>query len=153
MSDSTLAINHLRYYQWTYTYFEPVRNVWTAWLIAFHKEALTLAYVLLFNGLFQKYASGIRFNPVSDAGRIALTNYIAQSVLCGFIFYGYGLGLHNTFSRHQLLGVVVAIWILQLIASRAWCRRFRFGPLEWLWRRLTYQKSFDQARTEHASAG
>lgn len=134
-----LSINYVRYYQWTYEYFEPVRQVWMGWLVAFHKELLGLAYVLLLNGLYQKYGLRFRFDPVSDAGRTALTNYIAQSMVCGFIFYGYGLGRYNVFARHELLYVVVLIWALQLVASWLWCRKFRYGPLEWAWRRLTYR--------------
>ena len=105
-----LAINHVRYEQWTFAYFEPVQDVGRGWLIAFHKELLGVAYILLLNGLFQKYGSRLRTNPVSDAGRTALSNYIAQSAVCGAIFYGYGLGLHNTLARHELLYLVALIW-------------------------------------------
>lgn len=134
-----LAINYMRYEQWTFAYFEPVQEVWRGWLIAFHKELLGVAYVLVLNGLFQKYLSRLRTNPVSDAGRTALSNYVAQSVVCGALFYGYGLGLHGTLARHELLYFVAAIWIVQLVASWLWCSRFRYGPLEWLWRYLTYR--------------
>ncbi|MEO1074760.1 MAG: DUF418 domain-containing protein [Bacteroidota bacterium] len=133
-----LALSYIRYHQWTYAYFEPVRDVRMGVLLALNREVLTVAYVLLLNGLYQRFLRGLRFNPVSDAGRLALTNYISQSVLCGLLFYGYGLGWHGTFARHELLYVVVAIWALQLAASWLWCRRFRYGPLEWAWRRLTY---------------
>ena len=134
-----LAINYIRYEQWTFAYFEPIQEVWRGWLLAFHKELLGVAYVLLLNGLFQKYVSRLRMNPVSDAGRTALSNYISQSVVCGALFYGYGLGLYNTLARHELLYLVAAIWTVQLVASWFWCSRFRYGPLEWLWRYLTYR--------------
>jgi uncharacterized protein len=69
-------------------------------------------------------------------GRLALTNYLMQSVLCGFLFYGYGLGLIGRVSRVEALGVVLAIWLLQLLLSPLWLRFFRMGPVEWLWRSL-----------------
>ena len=74
------------------------------------------------------------------AGRMAFTNYISQSVICTLIFYGHGLGLFERVDRLGQLGIVVAIWILQLLWSPWWLARFRFGPLEWLWRSLTYMK-------------
>lgn len=133
-----LLINYLRYYHWTFAYFEPVRSVWQAWLFAFPKELLGLAYILFFNGIYQKYLKRIKFRPLSIAGRMALTNYIFQSVVCGLIFYGYGLGKFNQYSRTELLGIVLLIWIVQLLGSYIWLRRFKQGPLERLWRWLTY---------------
>lgn len=78
---------------------------------------------------------------LSAVGRMALTNYIAHSVICSLIFYGYGLALYNSMNRLELQLVVVAIWIAQLIWSPLWLRRYRFGPMEWLWRALTYGKA------------
>ncbi len=74
------------------------------------------------------------------AGRMAFTNYISQSVLCTLIFYGHGLGLFERVDRLGQIGIVAAIWVLQLAWSPWWLARFRFGPLEWLWRSLTYMK-------------
>ena len=74
------------------------------------------------------------------AGRMAFTNYISQSVICTLIFYGHGLGLFERVDRLGQFAIVVAIWVLQLIWSPWWLARFRFGPLEWLWRSLTYLK-------------
>jgi uncharacterized protein len=72
------------------------------------------------------------------AGRMAFTNYISQTLICITIFYGFGFGLFGSMNRLELLVLAVAIWILQLWWSPFWLRRFRFGPLEWLWRSLTY---------------
>ena len=74
------------------------------------------------------------------AGRMALTNYVSQSVICTLIFYGHGLGLFEQVDRLSQIAIVVAIWVLQLLWSPWWLARFRFGPLEWLWRSLTYMK-------------
>lgn len=73
-------------------------------------------------------------------GKMALTNYVMHSVFALFIFTGAGFGLFGAFSRHQLLYIVFAIWLFQLIASPLWLKYFAFGPLEWLWRNLSYQK-------------
>ena len=74
------------------------------------------------------------------AGRMALTNYITQSIICTLIFYGHGLGLFERVSAPGQVGIVVAIWTLQLAWSPWWLARFRFGPLEWIWRSATYMK-------------
>lgn len=78
--------------------------------------------------------------PFSAAGRMAFTNYIMQSVICTFIFYGHGFGLYGTVERTGQALIVLAIWIFQLALSSIWLKRFRFGPLEWCWRSLTYWK-------------
>ena len=75
---------------------------------------------------------------VAAVGRTALTNYLAQTLLATFIFYGHGLGLFGSVTRAQQLLVVLGIWTIELIISPLWLRYFRFGPVEWLWRSLTY---------------
>jgi uncharacterized protein len=77
---------------------------------------------------------------LAAVGRMALTNYLSHTLICTFIFYGWGLGYYMTMDRVQLYGVVLAIWIAQLVISPLWLARFRFGPAEWLWRSLTYWK-------------
>lgn len=77
---------------------------------------------------------------LSSVGKMAFTNYILMSVICMFIFYGNGLGLFSHFERAPQLIFVVGIWIILLIISPIWLKYFRFGPLEWLWRVLTYRK-------------
>ncbi|MEM9604020.1 MAG: DUF418 domain-containing protein [Pseudomonadota bacterium] len=71
-------------------------------------------------------------------GRTALSNYLAQSVMCTVVFYSYGLGLFGDVNRATQLVIVVLIWIVQLQLSAWWLTRYRFGPVEWLWRSLTY---------------
>ena len=79
-------------------------------------------------------------NSLAAVGRMALTNYIMHSVICGFIFTGIGLSWFGKLQRHELYYVVLGIWIFQLVASPIWLKYYRFGPLEWLWRSLTYKK-------------
>ena len=75
---------------------------------------------------------------LAATGRMALTNYLAQSLLCTLLFYGHGLGLFERVPGTGRVGVVVAIWALQLAWSPWWLARFRFGPMEWAWRTLSY---------------
>jgi uncharacterized protein len=82
-----------------------------------------------------------RFAPLAAAGRMALTNYLMQSVICTLLFYSYGLGFYG--KMHPAVGVAltVVIYAVQLPFSLWWLRRYRFGPAEWLWRSLTYGKA------------
>ena len=75
---------------------------------------------------------------LAAVGRMALTNYILQSVFGLVIFHDFGLGLWNELARHQLYSIVLAEWIVLILFSNWWLGRYRFGPLEWLWRSLTY---------------
>ena len=75
---------------------------------------------------------------LAPVGRMALTHYLLQSVCFSLVFYGYGLGLWGQVSRTGQLLLVVALFVLQMVASRLWLARFRFGPVEWLWRAATY---------------
>ncbi len=79
---------------------------------------------------------------VSAAGRIAFTNYLGTSVLMMLVFHGWAGGLFGQLSRAQLLVVMVLAWAVMLAWSKPWLDRFRYGPLEWLWRCLTYGKIF-----------
>lgn len=77
---------------------------------------------------------------LSDVGRMAFTNYILQTLMCGFLFWGIGLGLMGATSRLELYYFVAGMWAVSIFFSHAWLKRFRYGPLEWVWRSLTYGK-------------
>ena len=77
---------------------------------------------------------------LSKVGQMALTNYLSHSLICNFIFMGWGLGLAGTLHRIEIYYLVLGIWIFQIIASSLWLTYFRFGPAEWVWRSLTYKK-------------
>jgi uncharacterized protein len=78
------------------------------------------------------------FSPLQDVGRMALTHYLLQSMICTTLFYSYGLGLYGHVG--PLLGILLSflIYFVQIVLSRLWMRRFKYGPVEWLWRSLTY---------------
>ena len=84
-------------------------------------------------GIFKKFQ-----NRLQATGRMAFTNYIGMSVICTLIFNGHGLGLFGTLDRLQQFLIVIAVWIVILIISPLVLKNYRFGPLEWLWRKLTY---------------
>ena len=77
-------------------------------------------------------------DALAAVGRTALTNYLLQTILATAIFYGHGLGLFGSVERVGQIGIVAAIWVVQLVVSPLWLRYYRFGPFEWLWRSLTY---------------
>jgi len=77
---------------------------------------------------------------LSKVGQMALTNYLLTSILMTLFFNGYGLGKFGSLERHQLLFVVFSMWSINLILSPLWLKYFRFGPVEWAWRSLTYWK-------------
>ena len=73
---------------------------------------------------------------IAAAGRAAFTNYLGTSLVMTFVFYGYGLGLYGRLDRAELWLVVLPAWLLMLLWSKPWLDRFRYGPIEWLWRSL-----------------
>ncbi len=75
---------------------------------------------------------------LGDVGRMALTNYLTQSLVYLFVFYGFGLGLMRYGGALTCLGITAVTFALQILLSRWWLARFRFGPMEWLWRSATY---------------
>ena len=97
---------------------------------------MALAYVGL---VVLAWERGARWLAVlAPAGRMALTNYLVQSVVGTLLFYGYGFGLWGDVSRAGQTLLVLVVFALQVAASHWWLARFRFGPVEWLWRAFTY---------------
>lgn len=78
---------------------------------------------------------------LAATGRMALTNYLAQSILCGLVFYGFGLGLYGRLTGLQLYAVVALVWALEIAWSSWWLARARIGPFEWVWRSLSYRRN------------
>ena len=104
----------------------------------FGSLGMAAAYIGIVMRLVQLGRLGALMARLSAVGRMAFTNYILQSIICTFVFYGFGLGLFGHVDRAGQLAIVVAIWLVQLALSPIWLNRYRFGPLEWLWRSLTY---------------
>ncbi len=84
--------------------------------------------------------------PLAAVGRTALSNYVFQGLVCTTIYYGHGLGLYGSVGPSVNLLLVLAVFSVQLVLSAWWVRRFRFGPVEWVWRSLTYGRKFPMLR-------
>ena len=110
-----------------------IANYWGSVIVAFGHIGLVMLVVK--TGALQKIMA--RFAAV---GRMALTNYLMHSVILTTVFYGYGFSLYGSIPRFWQMGFVVAVIALQLMLSPWWLSRYRFGPVEWLWRSLTYWK-------------
>jgi uncharacterized protein len=108
-------------------------NYWGSLLVS-------LGWVALVMIVCKKGMLGFLTSRLAAVGRTAFSNYIAQSLTCTTIFYGHGFGLYGDVERVGQILIVLAVWVVQLIVSPLWLRYFRFGPLEWLWRTLTYRK-------------
>ncbi|MBL8546970.1 MAG: DUF418 domain-containing protein [Hyphomonadaceae bacterium] len=102
---------------------------------------ITLMYASLLILCVKSGVLGFVTNALAPVGQMAFTNYIAQSLIMTAIFYGgRGLGLYGEVNRETLLMIVAGVWAAQLVWSPLWLSKFRMGPLEWVWRRLSYGK-------------
>lgn len=97
-----------------------------------------LLYASIFVGISTTRPGRAALALVAPAGRMALTNYVGQSLICGLIFHGYGLGLYGRVPPSECMAIALGVWLFQLAASALWLRRFRFGPLERVWRVASY---------------
>lgn len=100
--------------------------------------ALSCFYASAVVLLFQKPAWQARLLPFAAVGRMALSNYVLQSVICTMLFYSYGFGLFGKVGPALDLVLTVIVYGAQVPLSAWWLRRYQFGPLEWLWRSLSY---------------
>jgi uncharacterized protein len=107
---------------------------------AFGSLVVALGHVGMLMLIVQSDAIGWLSKRLAAVGRMALSNYLTHSLVCTTLFYGYGFGYFGYINRTGLAGIVLAIWIFQLVVSPIWLEHFRFGPAEWLWRSLTYWK-------------
>jgi uncharacterized protein len=120
-----------------FNYFEVVKN----YNFQFYELSRVLRSLGVFGLIMLAYTSGwfkFIFSMMRPVGQMAFTNYLLQSFICGLFFYGVGFGMFAKLERFELFYVVGAVWIFEIILSHIWLRFFRFGPLEWLWRSLTY---------------
>jgi len=102
--------------------------------------AMTLGHVGLFLLMWRQARVRAMLAPIGAMGRMALTLYLGQSLAGALVFSGFGLGLWNSLSWPRLWTVALLILLAQALFATAWFRRFRYGPVEWLWRLGTYGK-------------
>jgi uncharacterized protein len=113
--------------------------------------ALAYTYVSTLVLLWQRPGWRGLLSWLAPVGRMALTNYLLQSVVCTLLFYNYGLGLYGRVSPAVGLVLTVTIFAVQIPLSAWWLRRFRFGPMEWVWRSLTYGRPQPMAGTRSST--
>jgi uncharacterized protein len=118
---------------WVGPVMMTVRQVAELGVAAFYVACLTL--------LFLRPAWQQRLVVLAPVGRMALTNYLTQTVASLLFFYGFGLGFITTLGPAACVALTLAFFSLQVVFSHLWLARFRFGPAEWLWRSLTYGKA------------
>jgi uncharacterized protein len=113
---------------------------------------VSIAYASVFV-LLVKAGLKLLTEPLAAVGRMAFTNYLTQSIIMTTIFWGgRGFGLFGEVDRPTLMAIVLAVWALQLIWSPLWLSRFSMGPIEWLWRRLSYGRPVSMAKAAQTAA-
>lgn len=110
---------------------------------AFGVPALALGYIALIATLWERPSIQRVISILAPVGRMALTNYILQTIVCVTIFYGYGFGQFGKYGAVASTLIAIGIFVSQIVISTIWLKYFRYGPLEWAWRQLTYRKRLD----------
>jgi uncharacterized protein len=120
-------------------------NQHALWLLSYGLAAIGgpaqgLAYAATLTLLLRSDRWKQSLGVIGTAGKMALSNYLLQSLICTTIFYSYGFGLFGAVGPLMRFGLTVLIFAVQVALSSVWLRRFQFGPMEWLWRTFTYGK-------------
>jgi uncharacterized protein len=107
---------------------------------------LALAYLCLI-AIAMSYATIARLLKIfAPAGKMALSNYLLQSVVASTVFFGYGLGYWGQWGRSSLVLFVIVVYATQVVCSKLWLRYFNYGPMEWIWRAITYMQLPDMKK-------
>jgi uncharacterized protein len=109
---------------------------------------VSLGHVSVFMMVINSGALQNLMRRFAALGRMALTNYLMHSVILTTVFYGYGLGLYGSIPRIWQMAFVIAVVWFQLWFSPFWLQKYRFGPVEWLWRSLTYWQRQSMRRVQ-----
>lgn len=133
-----LPINCYAVYSDIRSNFDPATLALSEPVFDLQRLAIALAHASIMMMIMKSASLPWLTSRLAAVGQTALSNYLLTSIICTTIFYGYGFGLFGRLERHQLYYVVAPLWLVQLIVSKLWLDRFRFGPMEWVWRSLTY---------------
>ena len=131
---SIIGLNQSYDFEWSGTY---VMNIGANYKLI-SGFFMAIGYIGLVMWFFKKGIFKNLQRRLQSTGRMAFTNYIGMSLICTLIFNGHGLGFFGTFDRLQQFLVVISVWVLILILSPLVLKKYKFGPLEWMWRKLTY---------------
>lgn len=133
-----IPVNAWSVYSWVASGFDLMQAPFSYAPYHLGRVAVAMGHLGVVMMVFQRRWLPGLVARLSAVGQMALSNYIAHSVICSFVFYSHGFKLIGQLERYQLYFVVVGIWIFNLMWSQIWLRYYRFGPLEWCWRSLTY---------------
>ncbi|MBQ8127311.1 MAG: DUF418 domain-containing protein [Prevotella sp.] len=133
-------------YAWSAVTDKPWGLTAHSLLYALSVVPMALAYVCAVCLVLLRWPEARLFKLIAAPGRMALSCYIGQSLIGILLFYGVGFGLGTTFGLIHAELVALAAFLVEVVLSRLWLLRFRFGPLEWLWRMLTYGRCFPLAK-------
>nr|WP_256521747.1 DUF418 domain-containing protein [Halobacillus sp. A5] len=111
-------------------------------------SASAVFYLLSVTLAYRSSGGGKLLQPLSWVGRMSLSNYILQSIICFILFYSVGFGWYGEVPPLASAGIVILVFSLQVFLSKWWIHTYRYGPLEWLWRTLTYGKVQPFKRTD-----
>jgi len=111
---------------------------------------LALGYAAAIIGIANLASGKTLLGWAVPLGRMAFTNYLMQSLIFSAIFYGYGLGLFGRLGAASTLAIGIAIYVAQVLFSKWWLGRYRYGPVEWLWRTLMYGAAQPMLKVETA---
>jgi uncharacterized protein len=126
------------YQLWLNDFNPESRDPWLFMPYNIARLAMTLGHIGLFGILLRVGWITRMAGFFAPLGKMALSNYVGQSLISAFVFYGFGLGYFAYLERYQLTFVFLAVILVQIVASTAWLQHFRYGPLEWLWRSIIY---------------
>ena len=123
-------------YRWPPT----LSNILFKFLLLTGQIFMCISYITFIYKIVQTSIGKRILKYLIPMGRMALTNYLFQTIIMIVIFYNFGFNLFGKIGLIQTTGIAILILVLQIIFSNIWLRHFRFGPFEWLWRSLTYKK-------------
>lgn len=113
---------------------------------AFGVPAMALGIIALVSLAWQHEPARRVLGVLAPVGRMALTNYLLQTAICVSLFYGYGLGWFGTFGAAKATMAALGIFAIQVALSTIWLTFFSYGPMEWIWRQLTYRRRIELRR-------
>ncbi len=119
---------------WSFEYSKNIGTLYNYW----GSIPMSLAYIGAIVWVCKSGVLSAAAKALANVGRLALSNYLFQTIACTTIFYGHGLGWFGQVERVGQIGIVFLVWAVQLFVSAIWLRYFRLGPFEWLWRTFTY---------------
>ena len=124
--------------QMLYMQEQPGHQIWVMMVHELSVPLVSLGYASLVINLVRSGALGWLVHALSCTGRMALTNYLLETVVMTSVFYYYGFGLFGSVDRIYLIPIALGTWAMLALGSVAWLGAYRQGPIEWLWRRLAY---------------